>query len=250
MAKHPRKVKGFDGSLEELAFAVENMTYDETALFISYLAESFMERAVKDKEAGRLKLADQLLDIAEKLKVAEISTKMAWEICKPFMKEQPVGYAEENYPENLRCPIITLKCETCGCEDKDLEKALEHLRQLCKKTEPKFQTGHKVIALFDEFFGHVVLELEIINQSCLGPHRNKVLYEVRVVKVLHADRPATDEKPFIEVTSTITGPQEFISYEELERGASFKIREMDLLTYIERAERLWLNRNRESDANV
>jgi hypothetical protein len=84
---HPATVPGWSGSLQELAYAVENLRYDETSKFIYHLAQAFRVRAQADREAGRKFLADRLSSVASELGGAHYHAFRAWEICLPHMKK-------------------------------------------------------------------------------------------------------------------------------------------------------------------
>ena len=86
MARHPTNVKGFEGSLEELAKNIGNMTYDRTALFIEELAEDIKRQADADLGRGRKKLATQLYETSDKLYQAKDLMNEVWKICEPYMK--------------------------------------------------------------------------------------------------------------------------------------------------------------------
>ncbi len=87
MANHPRTVKGYEGSLEQLVHAVGNMTYDQVASFIEKLADDFKRQADADKNRGRIKLAKELYAAAEKMYEARDKMHLAWKICEPYMKD-------------------------------------------------------------------------------------------------------------------------------------------------------------------
>lgn len=87
MAKHPKKVEGFDGSLEQLAQAIGNMTYDQTASFIEKLADNIKRQADADSAKERKKLAEKLYSTANKLYEAKNEMYKAWKICEPYMKD-------------------------------------------------------------------------------------------------------------------------------------------------------------------
>lgn len=88
MAKHPRNVEGWKGSLEQLAQAVGNMTYDQTANFIKKLADDIKGQADADLARGRKKLASELYSTADKLYEARDEMRRAWKICEPYMKKR------------------------------------------------------------------------------------------------------------------------------------------------------------------
>ncbi len=86
MANHPRTVKGYEGSLEQLVQAVGNMTYDQVAFFIDKFADDLKRQADADNSRGKIKLANELYAAAEKMYEARDKMGRAWEICKPYMK--------------------------------------------------------------------------------------------------------------------------------------------------------------------
>lgn len=85
MTKHPKNVKGFEGSLEKLAKSIGNMAYDEVANFIGELADDLKRQADSDLAKGRRKLAYELYVAADELYDAKKRMESAWEICKPYM---------------------------------------------------------------------------------------------------------------------------------------------------------------------
>jgi len=87
MAKHPRNVEGFEGSLEQLAKTVGDMAYDQTASFIEKLADDIKGQADNDKSKGRVKLASRLYAVAEQLYKARDEMELAWKICEHYMKD-------------------------------------------------------------------------------------------------------------------------------------------------------------------
>ena len=87
MAKHPKTVKGFQGSLDELAKSIGNMTYDQTSSFIEKLANDIKRQADADFQRGRVKLASQLYATADELYHARDKMNVAWNICEPYMKD-------------------------------------------------------------------------------------------------------------------------------------------------------------------
>lgn len=84
--KHPTNVPGWDGSLAELAAAIENMRYDKTVEFLSHLARCFSERSKKDLEAGRLILGNALYNASHRTVVVKDYVLDAWKICEPYMR--------------------------------------------------------------------------------------------------------------------------------------------------------------------
>ena len=84
--QHPTDIPGWDGTLAELAEAVENMRYDKTAEFLWYLSQSFKDRSKRDRLAGRNKLANALYNAYTRTEVVRTYVSDAWSICKPYMR--------------------------------------------------------------------------------------------------------------------------------------------------------------------
>jgi propanediol dehydratase small subunit len=87
MTKHPKYVKGFNGSLDDLAKAVGNMTYDQTASFLEKLADDLKKQADGDYAKGRTKLSSELYKTAEQIYIAKDKMYEAWKTCEPYMKD-------------------------------------------------------------------------------------------------------------------------------------------------------------------
>ena len=85
MSKHPDKVLGWDGTLEELAIAIENMRYDKTVEFLVHLAECFRKRSVEDRRMGRVSLSNALYNVYTRTSVVSEYVKDAWKVCQPYM---------------------------------------------------------------------------------------------------------------------------------------------------------------------
>ncbi len=83
--QHPKSVIDYSGSLEDLAKAVGNMTYDQTAVFLQFLADDMSNQAKADIGRGRKKLASRLLNVSGLLVEAKEQMNKAWKICEPFM---------------------------------------------------------------------------------------------------------------------------------------------------------------------
>lgn len=87
MAKHPRNIEGFEGSLDQLAKSIGNMTYDQTASFIEKLSDDIRRQADADLARGRINLASELYATANELYRARDKMDLAWKICEPYMKD-------------------------------------------------------------------------------------------------------------------------------------------------------------------
>jgi len=87
MSKHPTQVEGFNGSLEELASSIGNMTYEKVAEFTEKYAQDIQKQAYDDLLRGHIQLAEQLYLISDDLYEARKNLKKAWRICKPYMTD-------------------------------------------------------------------------------------------------------------------------------------------------------------------
>jgi len=85
--KHPVKIKGFDGNLEELARAITNMRYDSLQELLEHMSDFLEKDADTDKERGREKLATELYNAGEFVYQAKESIEAAWKISKPYMDQ-------------------------------------------------------------------------------------------------------------------------------------------------------------------
>lgn len=85
--KHPIKVEGFNGSLEDLVDKIGKMRFDALSKLLDLLAENLMLQAEDDSKAGRIKLANQLYNAAFKIYNAKNKINTAYEISKPYMKD-------------------------------------------------------------------------------------------------------------------------------------------------------------------
>ena len=85
--KHPLKVEGFDGSLDDLAKAIGKMRFDSIDDFLRCLAEDLHKQADDDNEAGRIQLANSLYSAALNVYSARDKIAKAWKISKPYMQD-------------------------------------------------------------------------------------------------------------------------------------------------------------------
>ena len=86
--RHPDKVEGWEGSLEELAKAVGNMRYDKVSEFIEALGEDIKRQAAGDKKKNKNKLAKNLIRVYNRLRNVKEEMDKAWKICEPYMKKE------------------------------------------------------------------------------------------------------------------------------------------------------------------
>lgn len=85
--KHLLTVEGFEGTLDDLARVIGNMRYDKAKEFIELLADDFKKQADSDKSKGKVRLANQMYQVVEKLYEARDNMEKVWEICKPYMEK-------------------------------------------------------------------------------------------------------------------------------------------------------------------
>lgn len=82
LSKHPTEVEGWEGRLEELAYAIENLSYDRLYLFLHCLFKALEERSKKDTKAKKVLLAGYLYTAATKIADARNIIAKAWKICE------------------------------------------------------------------------------------------------------------------------------------------------------------------------
>ena len=86
--KHPETVEKYQGTLEQLAQEVSNLRYDSLAHFVYCLSENLYRQATEDYVNDRFKLGESLTEAKNRLDFASMYLKKAWNICKPYMKEE------------------------------------------------------------------------------------------------------------------------------------------------------------------
>lgn len=85
--KHPVKVENYNGSLDDLAKEIGNLSYNILSDLISKLADDIKGQADADYKKNRTKLAAKLYLIAGRLYGVKENIDEAWDICKPYMKD-------------------------------------------------------------------------------------------------------------------------------------------------------------------
>ena len=83
--KHPRNIENYDGTFEELAREVGQMTYDQVNAFLKELEKEFKRQAEADIKRSRPQLATELYKASYSLKESSLCIDKAWKICKPYM---------------------------------------------------------------------------------------------------------------------------------------------------------------------
>lgn len=81
---HPTKIEGWEGSLEDLAYAVEGLRYDKTAEFLDSLTQALKERSEKDVKAGRQQLGHRLLIAVVRARDLTEVMRQVWRLCAPY----------------------------------------------------------------------------------------------------------------------------------------------------------------------
>ena len=84
---HPIEIKEYKGNLEDLARELGNLRYDYLNEFLEDLELDLRRQADKDKESGRVQLAERLYATADSLAVTRHKLDEAWKVCKPYMKD-------------------------------------------------------------------------------------------------------------------------------------------------------------------
>jgi hypothetical protein len=87
-SKHKKIVEKYDGSLQELAEDIGNLHYEELGKLFHQISQKIMLDGAKDRQRGRVKLAEELKSPAANLEYASQGMERAWQICKPYMKEE------------------------------------------------------------------------------------------------------------------------------------------------------------------
>ena len=82
MGKHPDYVKGFKGSMSDLAKAVSNMSYDKQVEFLAEYYKFTELQAREDKKVGKSNLTQILFNASNYLNLAGLYFIKAWEICE------------------------------------------------------------------------------------------------------------------------------------------------------------------------
>lgn len=85
--KHPENVPGWAGTLEELAYAIENLRYDKFGDFLLHLGAAVAARGLEDSAAKREQLGNTLAQMVIKIEGAFTYAAKAWKISEQYMKK-------------------------------------------------------------------------------------------------------------------------------------------------------------------
>ncbi|GBE20581.1 MAG TPA: hypothetical protein ENG87_02650 [Candidatus Pacearchaeota archaeon] len=83
--KHPDKVVGFNGSLDELIDSIGNLRYDVLAKLLEKLADNIVMQAKGDEKRDNAQLAKRLYAHSETLYKAAEEMEKIWKLCEPYM---------------------------------------------------------------------------------------------------------------------------------------------------------------------
>lgn len=86
--KYPRSVRGYRGTLEELARSIGEMRYDKIAEVLRHLAEDLERQSKGDAARGRTKLAAMLRENSAQLHLAREQMEKIYKLCEPYMKNE------------------------------------------------------------------------------------------------------------------------------------------------------------------
>ena len=86
--KHKTNIEKYDGSLKALAEDIGNLRYDALAELLKLLSDKINQDGEKYLSRNRVKLAACLKECSLELNEASIAIDKAWEICKPYCREE------------------------------------------------------------------------------------------------------------------------------------------------------------------
>jgi monomeric isocitrate dehydrogenase len=79
---HKTEIEGHN--LQTLANEIGDLRYDALQEFLVHLSLKIKKDGLKDRNRGRIKLANQLDAASEKIQNSADAIEKAWIICKPF----------------------------------------------------------------------------------------------------------------------------------------------------------------------
>jgi hypothetical protein len=80
---HKTEIEGF--AIQELADKIGDLRYDTLNELLIKLATKIKKDALKDRNRGRTKLANQLDNAAKNIELSAENIDKAWVICEPFV---------------------------------------------------------------------------------------------------------------------------------------------------------------------
>ena len=85
---HKEEVENYNGSLEQLANELVDLTYNSLSFFLSQLSAKLEKDSIADEKRGRKKLSENLRKTSENLKDSANEISKAWGICRSHMSSQ------------------------------------------------------------------------------------------------------------------------------------------------------------------
>ena len=89
MGKHPKNVGEYT-DMKKLAEDIGNLHYETLYELLGKLAHKLGDDCLNDQGNGRQKLANELAEASNNITDAACSIGTAWEIFKPFMKDDEI----------------------------------------------------------------------------------------------------------------------------------------------------------------
>ncbi len=90
-SRHPDRVPGYDGTVEQLGADIESMTYDAQLRLLNAYQIATRARAKSDLAHGKERLGHRLATAAQELANVKYSIMLAAEICAPHMGKDGDG---------------------------------------------------------------------------------------------------------------------------------------------------------------
>lgn len=84
--EHKKEVGGIS-DMEVLAGMIGDLHYEALTLLFVHLKEKITADSFKDKDAGRIKIANSLWEASDHIELAAHHFNDCWQISKPFMKK-------------------------------------------------------------------------------------------------------------------------------------------------------------------
>ena len=91
LVESPRRkpfIFGYYGPIKELPKRIENMTYDQGAIFLNGLSKTLKQRSKIYSLKGEVKKAERFKLASKAVKNSGKGAKNAWDICKAYMIEK------------------------------------------------------------------------------------------------------------------------------------------------------------------
>ena len=83
--KHKAWIKNYVNDADKLAEEIGDLRYDSLSEFLELLSNKIEKDGGKDRDRGRVKLADKLKAASDALRLSAGEINAAWQICEPYM---------------------------------------------------------------------------------------------------------------------------------------------------------------------